>query len=77
MSSAGKVSSTQDLSNGTKTVEKEAAAGKLEVDNKSSEAVVADDNIQTTGLVQVTTVKTVEFKDDRVVRVKQSSYFGH
>lgn len=58
-------------------MEKEAAAGKLEVDNKSSEAVVADDNIQTTGLVQVTTVKTVEFKDDRVVRVKQSSYFGH
>ncbi|RDY01416.1 Protein CROWDED NUCLEI 1, partial [Mucuna pruriens] len=70
---AGKDSSRQDLSNVTKGVEKEAAAaaGKLEGD-KSPEVVetslVADNNVQNTSLVQVSTVKTVEFSDDRVIR---------
>lgn len=54
-------------------MEKEVSGGTLDVGNKNPEAVVADDNIQTTALVQVSTVKTVEFKDDRVVRVNKSS----
>ncbi|XP_061339258.1 protein CROWDED NUCLEI 3 [Gastrolobium bilobum] len=71
---AGKISSTQDLSNGTKSVKKEAAGGKLEVDKSpevviGASSVVAEDNVQATSQVQVSTVKTVElFSDDRVVR---------
>jgi len=74
-SSAGTVSSTQELSNETKALEKEASGGKQEAGDKNPEvAVVADDNIQTTTLVQISTVKSVEIKDDRVVRVNQSSF---
>lgn len=66
---AGTVSSTQELSNETKAFEKEASGGKQEAGDKNPEvAVVADDNIQTTTLVQISTVKSVEIKDDRVVR---------
>ncbi|CAJ2665799.1 unnamed protein product [Trifolium pratense] len=64
---AGTVSSAQELSNGTETVEKEASGDKQEAGNKNPEATVADDSMQTTALVQVSTV-SVEFKDDRVVR---------
>ena len=75
LSSAGTVSSTQELSNETKTLEKEASGGKQEAGDKNPEVeVVADDNIQTTTLVQISTVKSVEIKDDRVVRVNQSSF---
>ncbi|KAG4401987.1 hypothetical protein GLYMA_02G101800v4 [Glycine max] len=71
--SAGKDSSTQNISNATKSVEKEAAAGKLEGDKNTPEVVetslaVDDDNVQDTNLVQVSTVKTVEFSDHRAVR---------
>jgi hypothetical protein len=72
LNSAGTVSSAQDLSNGTETVEKEASGNKQEAGDKNPEATVADDSIQTTALVQVSTV-SVEFKDDRVVRVNQFS----
>lgn len=69
---AGKDSSTPDLSNVTKNVEKEAAAGKPE-GHKSPEvveisSVAADDSVLNTPLEQVSTMKTVEFSDDRVVR---------
>lgn len=78
-SSAGKDSSTQNISNATKSVEKEAAAGKLEGDKNTPEVVetslaVDDDNVQDTNLVQVSTVKTVEFSDDRAVRVTQPCF---
>ncbi|KAL3037680.1 hypothetical protein AAZX31_01G082900 [Glycine max] len=76
---AGKDSSTQNISNATKSVEKEAAAGKLEGDKNNPEVfetslAVDDDNVQDTNLVQVSTVKTVEFSDDRAVRVTQPCF---
>lgn len=70
---------TQDLSNATKNVEKEAASGKQQQGDKGPEVVetslvATDDNVQNTRLeevstVQVSTVKTAEFLDDKVVRV--------
>lgn len=80
LSSAGKVSSTQGLSKGTQNLEKKAASGKREVDKSpevvcGTSSVVADDKVQTTCLVQVSAAKTVEFSDNRVVRVKQPSCF--
>ena len=78
-SSAGKDSSTQNISNATKSVEKEAAAGKLEGDKNNPEVfetslAVDDDNVQDTNLVQVSTVKTVEVSDHRAVRVTQPCF---
>ncbi|KAK7309987.1 hypothetical protein RJT34_07164 [Clitoria ternatea] len=70
---AGNASSTLDLSNRAKSVKKEAAGGKLKGD-KSPEVViettslVAEDNVEDKALVQVSTVKTLEFSEDRVVR---------
>lgn len=68
----GKDSTTQDLSNATKNVEKEAVSGKQQ-GGKSPEVVetslvATDDNVQNTRLEEVSTVKTVEFLDDRVAR---------
>ncbi|XP_020203329.1 protein CROWDED NUCLEI 3 isoform X2 [Cajanus cajan] len=69
---AGKDSSTQDLSNRTKGVEKEAAGGKLEEEKGpevvETSSVVAEDSVRNTSLVQTSIVKTVELTDDRVVR---------
>ncbi|XP_027359977.1 protein CROWDED NUCLEI 3-like [Abrus precatorius] len=70
---AGKDSSTQNLSKGANNVEKEVGGGRLERDKSPEEIVetsllVAEDNVQNTCLVQVPTVKTVEFSDDRTVR---------
>lgn len=82
LSSTGEVSSTKAASKGGKSVGKESIGGKPKVDNQSREVVietssgVADDNVQGTSLLQVSTAKTVEFSDDRVVRVKQPSCFG-
>ncbi|XP_057447925.1 protein CROWDED NUCLEI 3 isoform X2 [Lotus japonicus] len=70
----GEVSSTKAASKGGKSVGKESIGGKPKVDNQSREVVietssgVADDNVQGTSLLQVSTAKTVEFSDDRVVR---------
>lgn len=55
-------------------MEKEVATSKLELDknpevDQGPSLVVADGNVQTTCLVQVSTAKTVESSDDRVVRV--------
>lgn len=60
-------------------MEKEAAAGKLEGDKNNPEVfetslAVDDDNVQDTNLVQVSTVKTVEFSDHRAVRVTQPCF---
>lgn len=69
LNSADTVSSAQDLTNGTKNVEKEDSDSKQKEGDENLKAVAADDNIQTTTQVQVSTVKSVELKDDRVVRV--------
>ncbi|CAI8594249.1 unnamed protein product [Vicia faba] len=68
---ADTVSSAQDLTNGTKNVVKEDSDSKQKAGDESVKAVVGDDNIQTTTLVQVT---TVEVKDDRVVRFEMPTY---
>jgi len=74
LSSAGKDSSTRDLPNATKSVEKEAAGGnKLEGEMRpevvETSLAAADDNAQDKGMVQVSTTKTLEVSDERVVRV--------
>jgi len=73
-SSAGKGSSKQAIPNATRSMGKETA-GKLE--GQMSPEVVetslaeADDNVQVEdkSMVQVTTTKTVDVSDERVVRV--------
>ncbi|KAK7407606.1 hypothetical protein VNO78_09559 [Psophocarpus tetragonolobus] len=65
---AGKDLSTQNLSNATKVADKEAAGGKLVVETSLA---VANDDVQNTNPVQVSTVKTVEL-DDTVVRFEAS-----
>lgn len=76
MSSAGKVTEARTSADPTITREKEAAGGgAVEVapvpEAVSAQSVgVACNNGQITQLVQVTTVKSVEISEDRVVRVK-------
>ncbi|XP_058778835.1 protein CROWDED NUCLEI 3-like [Vicia villosa] len=71
---ADTVSSAQDLTNGSKNLEKEDSDSKQKAGDENLKAAVADDNIQTTTLVQVSTVKSVEVKDDRVVRFEIPTY---
>ena len=76
MSSAGKVTEAHTSADPTITREKEAAAGDSVEVAPVPEAVsaplagVACNEGQITQLVQVTTVKSVEISEDRVVRVK-------
>ncbi|OIW16750.1 hypothetical protein TanjilG_10640 [Lupinus angustifolius] len=68
----GNVSSAQGKSNETRSVDKEAAGGKVADKNTDAavgtSSVVADDNVQTTHLVQVSTAKTIVFSEEEVVR---------
>ncbi|KAK7275160.1 hypothetical protein RIF29_16269 [Crotalaria pallida] len=73
---AGNVSSTRGKSNGTQSVDKEAAGDKVEEDKSPDDAVgtssvLADGSVQTTNLVQVSSAKTVVFSENRVVRFEE------
>lgn len=70
-SSAGKGSSKQALRNATRSVGKEAVVEGQMRPEVVETSLAADDNVQVQdkSMVQVTTTKTVEVSDERVVRV--------
>lgn len=75
LSSPSKVPSAQVVSNGTKTVEKEASGGELKVGRipegvSGPSSVVADDNVETKDQEQILTLQHAEYSEDRVIRVK-------
>ncbi|KAF7827872.1 protein CROWDED NUCLEI 3-like isoform X1 [Senna tora] len=73
---SSQVPSAQVVSNGTKTIDQEATDGELTA-GRNPEAVsgpslvVADDNVQTKSRVQVSTLKHVEYLEDKVVRFEE------
>lgn len=79
LSSSSQVPPAQVESKETKTVERAPSGGKittgLNPEATSGPSVKADDNVQTKPVVQVSTLKHVEYSEDRVVRVKHAFLF--